>query len=75
MLAILTIMAQLHVGWTVAVQKRAPLAPELFGEGIAPLGDTVVMLTWREQTGKVSLRLGARGLTSLSLKTANVVRQ
>jgi len=36
-----------------AVTKQVELDPKLFGEGLAGLGDMLVLLTWREQTGKV----------------------
>lgn len=43
-------VVDLHSG---AVLDRAALAPDLFGEGLAKVGDRLVQLTWRERTALV----------------------
>ena len=42
-----------------AVEQRAALAPELFGEGICRVGDVIWQLTWQD---RVALRWDARTL-------------
>lgn len=38
---------------TGAVLDRTPIAPDLFGEGLARVGDRLILLTWQEQKALV----------------------